>query len=62
MCLLGLQGRILCVTSYDLSILLVNCVLQVRNLRLQHVKSGLPLVSHYKAAWGLEGFLGREER
>ena len=62
MCLRSLQGRILCIPSYNLGILLLDYILQVGDLHLQRVESGLPLVSHYKAAQGLEGFLGREER
>ena len=57
MCLLGLQGRVLCVTSYNLSVLLVNRILQVCNLRLQRVKGGLPLVSHLQSGAGSRGFL-----
>ena len=65
LCLCGLQGCVLCITSYDLGVLLVDCVLQVVDLILQGIECLLSLccrVHHYKAAWGLEGFLGREEQ
>ena len=64
MCLCSLQGHILCVPSYNLDVLLVNCILQVIYLVLQGIKCLFPLccgVGHYKAVQNLEGFLGWEE-
>ena len=48
----------MCVTSHDLSILLVNGILQVCNLRLQRVECGLPLISHLEGSVGFRGFSG----